>query len=124
MKELLNLQIGKRYTIVRQGGMGFVFASHVEITDVKNEPYAQYTESIRLVFKLKGKRNLREMRFLPRDPYLVWEGWQVVNTEMYVESSQENGFTVRKSLASFDPESFARAKRSVSHLPIIEYSAY
>lgn len=124
MKELLNLQIGKRYTVIRQNDMGFIFASHVEITGIKNEPYAQYGESIRLVFKLKGKRNLRQMRFLPHNLYLVWEGWLAVNTEMYIESSQENRFTVQKSLRSFDPEYFERAKRSVSHSPIIEYSAH
>ncbi|MBS1983212.1 MAG: hypothetical protein JST16_03490 [Bdellovibrionales bacterium] len=121
MKELTQLEIGKRYTIVRQGDMGFVFKSHVEIVGAKLEPYAQYPESVLLTFKLRGKRNLRGMRFCPRDSYIVWEDWLSVNTEMFVETTEQSGMIVRKSLASCDPEYFERAKRSVSEMPLIEY---
>jgi hypothetical protein len=124
MKEITQLEIGKRYTIVRNDDMGFVFKLHVEIIEIKNEPYAQYPESILLIFKVKGKRNLRQLRFLPRDPYLVWNGWLEINTDMYAETAEECGFIVRKSLLSFDREYFERAKRSTTEQPIIDYKAY
>ncbi|MBS1983598.1 MAG: hypothetical protein JST16_05440 [Bdellovibrionales bacterium] len=121
MKELTELQVGNRYTIVRQGDMGFVFKVHVEIVLVKVEPYAQHPESVRLIFKLKGKRKLRELRFRPRDPYIVWRDWLSVNTDMIVERREENGMVVSRSLLSCDPEYFERAKRSVAEKPLIEY---
>lgn len=124
MKELTQLQTGKRYTIVRQGSMGFVYSEHIELVEVTNEPWAQYQETIRLIYKLKGKRNLRQTRFCPRDSYLVWEGWLSVNTDIFVETTEENGFIVRKSLGSCDREYFERAKRSVNTSPFIECKAH
>jgi hypothetical protein len=73
-----------------------------------------------LIFKLKGKRNLRQIRVIGRDDYLVYEGWVAVNTEMYVEEEQVGGMTVRRSLASCDIEYLLRAKRSVAQAPLIE----
>lgn len=121
MKELTNLQIGKRYTIVQHGIMGFVVKSHLKLIGVKVEPYAGHSETVRLIFKLKGKRSPGERRFCPRDPYIVWENWLPVNTDMIVETEERNGMTIGRSLPSCDPEYFERAKRSVSQQPLIEY---
>lgn len=122
MKNLSALKIGSRYTLVKMGDMGFPFAAHLELVDRKITPYAQYAETVLLTFKLKGKRNLRELRIFERDDYLIYEGWVAVNTEMYVETlpPSPGGLTCKRSLTSFDVEYLLRAKRSVAQAPLIE----
>lgn len=120
MKQLMALKPGQKYTFVKMGDMGFPFALQLQLIDQKIEPYAQYAESVVLIFKLKGKRNLRQIRIIGRDDYLVYEGWVPINTEMYVEEEKVGDMTVRRSLSSCDIEYLLRAKRSVAQVPLIE----
>lgn len=120
MNRLTALKTGHRYTLVKMGDMGFPFALHLELVEQKIEPYAQYAATVLLIFKLKGKRKLRQVRIFGHDDYLIYEGWVEVNTEMYVEEDKSGLMTVRRSLASCDIEYLLRAKRSVAQAPLIE----
>ena len=120
MKELTALIVGQRYTVVKMGDMGFCFSVQFELVEKRVEPWAQYAESVVLIFKQKNKRNLKQIRFTGRDDFLVYEGWVEANTEMFVEEDKSGPFTVRKSLSSCDIEYLLRAKRSVPKAPLIE----
>jgi hypothetical protein len=120
MKPLSTLKIGSRYTVVRFGEMGFLYARQIELVQYKVEPYAQYPESEILIYREKGKRKIAGTRFLPNDDYLVYKGWIDVKTEMFVsESDSPTGFRCKQSLLSFDREYFNRAKASVSQAPLM-----
>lgn len=118
MEQLKKLETGKTYTMVRTGGMGFVFSVTFVLQEIRVERYAQYPESVVLVVKPKGKRKLAGYRFVPRDTYAVWAGEVQANTEMYVESETRDGFTIKKSLGSCDPEYMRRAIKSVNQAPV------
>ena len=120
MEQLKQLEIKQKYTLVKMGDMGFCFKVQFELIEIKNEPWAQYPESVLLIFKEKRKRNLRAIRFLPRDNFLVYSGFVDANTEIGISTSQGDGYTVTKSLMSCDVEYLFRAKRSVEQTPIIE----
>ena len=121
MKELSALKAGHRYTLVKLNDFGFPYKANLELVEQKIEPYAQYTETMLLTFKLKGKRNLRQLRIFERDNYLVYDGWIEINTEMFVEELPGvAGLVIQKSLRSFDDEYFSRAKKSVPQVPLIE----
>ena len=122
MEQLKNLKVGLKYTLIKMGEMGFCYKIQFELVEIRVEPYAQYAESILLVFKEKRKRNVRGIRFLPRDSFLIFDGFVEANTEMYVEDlPSANGVTCKISLASCDVEYLYRAKRSVTQAPLIEY---
>ena len=119
MKALNALKEGQRYTVVKMGDMGFCYSVQLELVEKRVEPWAQYAESVLLIFKQKSKRNLRQLRFVERDDFLVYEGWVEANTEMFVEEDNSGPMTI-KSLASCDIEYLLRAKRSVAKAPLIE----
>ena len=120
MKALNALKEGQRYTVVKMGDMGFCYSVQLELVEKRVEPWAQYAESVLLIFKQKSKRNLRQLRFVERDDFLVYEGWVEANTEMFVEEDNSGPMTIKKSLASCDIEYLLRAKRSVAKAPLIE----
>jgi hypothetical protein len=121
MKQLLALNAGEKYTIVRYGEMGFVFAVQLIVNAFEVKPYAQYRESVYLIFRKKGARKASAMRFFPNDDYLVYSGWVEVNTSMFVSISvSASGMTCRTSLLSCDREYLHIAKRSVPAAPIFE----
>jgi hypothetical protein len=120
VKQLSVLQTGNKYTLVKMGDMGFCFSVQFELVEKRIEPWAQYAESALLIYKQKGKINLRQIRILERDDFLVYEGWVEANTEMYVEEDRSGPFIVKKSLMSCDIEYLLRAKRSVQKQPLIE----
>ena len=120
MNQLYALQVFQKYTLVKMGDMGFCFSIQFELVERRAEPWAQYTETMLLIFKEKRKRNLRQVRLLKRDDFLIYDGWVDVNTEMFVEEDTSGPFTVRKSLMSCDIEYLLRAKRSVPKPPLIE----
>ena len=121
MKQLSVLKIGQKYTLVKLGDFGFPFTLQLELVEHKIVPYAQHRETALLTFKLRRKRNPRQLRIFERDEYLVYEGWVEVDTEMYVKTLPAiNGLTCKQSLRSFDNEYLMRAKRSVPQPPLID----
>ncbi len=121
MNTLRDLKPAEKYTIVRFGEMGFLFSVQLTLIRVDIKPFAQYPESVVLVFRKKCGRAPSGLRFLPNDDFLVYEGWVNVNTEMYVSSSvSPTGMNCKQSLLSFDREYLMIAKRSVGKEPLFE----
>lgn len=116
---LTQLERGQKYTLLTQGIFGAV-ASKIILQDIIVEPWAQYSESVQLVFKLKGKRNPRASRFYGRESCAVWLGWVEVNTDPFCTPEVSgSGLTVRRGrYASCDSRFFTDALASVSATPI------
>ncbi|MBX3041650.1 MAG: hypothetical protein KF789_13170 [Bdellovibrionaceae bacterium] len=116
---LTQLERGQKYTLLTQGGFGAI-AQKIVLQDIKVGPYAQYSESVQLIYKPKGKRNLSGSRFHGIASCVVWAGWVDVNTDPFKPSEiSSTGMVVRSSrYSSFDSRYFTDAIASVSATPI------
>lgn len=117
---LAQLKVGERYTLLTQGIFGAI-ASKMTLVDVKVVPYAQYSESVKLIFKVKGKRKLSGCYFYGRESCVVWQGWVDVDTNFLkpAEVCEATGMTVRKSkYTSCDSRHFDDAVKSVTASPV------
>lgn len=121
---LTSLKKGERYTLLTMSGFGIgVCASVFTLQDVKVSEYAQYSESVQLIFKLKGARTLQGMRFHGSKSFAIWKGWHNIKTDAFSspEVTESNGtqVTVSRSLySSFDERYLTDAIASVSTAPL------
>ena len=118
--DFLKLETGKRYTLLTMSCFG-IGASCVQFTmeTVKFGKYAQYEDSVELVFKLKNKRNLRGMRFYGNNSFAVWEGWIQSNTNAFEAFPCSIFPQAQKSkYLSFDKRYLTDAIASVSAKPL------
>lgn len=124
LDDLKKLEAGKRYTLVGMGEFGFPYQVQMVLEEVRVEPYAQYPESILLIYKQRNKRSLRQIRFYGNKGALVWDGWVFPDTEMYrtkeFKDYDSGAALVQRSFRCFDPRYFIVARNSVSSTPIIE----
>lgn len=119
MKQILDLKIGEKYTIVRYSDLGFLFSVQLTVQKTDTVPWAQYAETVILWYRKKFERKPKGMRFCPRDQFLVFSGWVEVNTDMWVEKGTSGaGFATKKSLPSFSQEYLKRALASVPAKPL------
>lgn len=119
--ELTNLKIGEKYTLLTQGFFGAV-ASKITLIEVKIGPYAQYQESVQLIFKEKGKRSLSGKRFYGIESCVVWLGWIDVDTDPLSEPEDNGIMLVRRSkYASCDSRFLTDAVASVSQKPVFSH---
>lgn len=102
--ELTVLEKGERYTLLMMSDFGIgAHSMQFTLEDIKVSPYAQYSESVHLVFKLKGTRKLRGLRFYGSKSLAIWKGWQNIATETFTAPTVSGDFIVRKSrYSSFD----------------------
>lgn len=117
---MITLKPGLQYTLVKYGEIGFVFAVKMTLAEIRVESYAQYPETTMLVFKQKGKRKLRGLRLMPRDRFIIWEGWVDPNVDIYARTvdtsfGPNTGF---ESFLSFSEEYMTRALASVPAPPL------
>lgn len=122
-KKLLELKKGAKYTIVRSGGMGFVFSVCCVLEEVRVEPYAQYPETFLLVVKPQRKRSLVGYRVYNspgRGELVIWEGYENPNVDMFGPARPSvTGMVVRESrYSSCDPRYMIDAFNSVSKEPV------
>ena len=118
--ELLSLEKGKRYTValMNEFGIGVSVLKFV-LEDSKAAPYAQYSESVALKFKIKGKRNSSGLRFYGSKSFAIWEGWVDVNSEAFTVPIFENGLSCQRSrYSSFDGRYLTDAIESVRTKPL------
>ncbi len=118
--ELLSLEKGKRYTIalMNEFGIGISVLKFV-LEDSKAAPYAKYSQSVALKFKIKGKRNSSGLRFFGSKTLAVWEGWVDVNSEAFTVPTFENGMSCQRSrYSSFDDRYLTDAIASVATKPL------
>ena len=119
---LTTLEKGQKYTVLVSSALGIgVVAIQFTLEDIKVSTYAQYPESVQLVFKAKGKRKFQGMRFHGRESCVIWQGWVEVDTNALTEPKEDSktGFICRASkYASFDTRYMTDAIASVSTQPL------
>lgn len=122
LEQFKALKVGGQYTFVKFGEFGFPYHKKITLLEIRVQPYAQYPETVALVFKEKGKRKASGVRFYGQDyeQYLIYEGHHDVNTEAFVKTIEGPFSVAKQSLASFDGEYLTRAKASVNGQPVIE----
>lgn len=64
-----------RMTIAAQSEFGGVYFLHVTMTGAEIKPYAQYPESLLLLFKKRGGRTTYGMRVYGDKPIAIFSGW-------------------------------------------------
>ena len=118
--QLTTLSKGERYTLVTMSDFGIgVHSTQFTLEDVKVSHYAQYSESVQLIFKIKGTRKLRGLRFHGSKSFAIWKGWQNVNTEAFTVPHISNGFICRESrYSSFDDRYLTDAIASAPIAPL------
>ena len=124
LNKLTELQPGKRYTVVGMGEFGFPYQFQIVLTEVRVERYAQYPQTFLLIFKQKGKRLPRQLRFYDTRSVIVWEGWVSPNTNMYpftsIKDYDSGPVTVRTGYPCFDKRYMQIARDSVKAIPLVE----
>lgn len=118
--QLLELKPNDRYTIAFMGEMGFCHSIQFTLESSRSGRFAQYEESVELIFKPKGKRSLRSLRFYGSKTFAVWQGWIEVNTDFFGPASS-NGFVTTQTsrYLSCDERYLTDAIASSSATPII-----
>lgn len=118
---LLSLEKGKRYTIALMSDFGIgVSVLKFVLENSKAAPYAQYSESVALKFKIKGKRNFSGLRFYGSKSFAVWEDWVDVNSEAFTAPTFQNGLSCQRSrYSSFNERYLTDAIASVATKPLI-----
>lgn len=115
------LEVGKMYTMFKYGEFGFPATAQFKLVKKEVAPYAQYPQSLLLMFVIKGKRKTSGVRLYGNNRVAIWEGLENPNSEMYgAPSVGECGVTVRKSIgSSFSNCYMERALKSVEAKPIV-----
>jgi len=117
---LTALERGQQYTLLVMSGFGIgAIAMRITLEDVKVSAYAQYPESVQVIFKQKGKRALQGMRFHGSTSVAVWNGWQDIDTNAFTAPTISNGFVCRSGrYLSFDSRYLTDAIASAAASPI------
>lgn len=119
INQLLNLIPEQKYTICKMGEFGFPISWKITLKSVKVGPYAQYKNSVCLMFVLKGKRKVTGIRLHgDYQQFMIFEGHVDLDTEMFVKNFSDGS---KSSLESFSPEYMIRALKSTSQKPVISY---
>lgn len=118
--DLLNLETGKRYTVIVDNEMGFgVNAVQFTFHSAKVGRYAQYENSVELIFTPKRKRNLHSIKFYGKKDFALFEGWIEVDTNPFGAPEDQGVMIVRKmKYSSCDSRFMDDAIASVNGAPI------
>ncbi|MEW5569645.1 LPD29 domain-containing protein [Rossellomorea marisflavi] len=90
-----DLQEGDKVTMFYISDWGSIVTSRMTISSVKNEPYAQYKDAVRVTYKPQKKKSLFYTHFYSN--LLVYRGWHSLPVDVLHTLSQGNGFQVTKS---------------------------
>lgn len=118
--DLLNLECGKRYTVIVDNEMGFgVSAVQFTLHETKTGRYAQYENCVELIFTPKKKRNLHSLKFYGRRDFAIFEGWVEVNTDPFSAPEDQGIMVVRRmKYSSCDSRFMDDAIASVKATPL------
>ncbi len=117
---LTTLEKGQRYTIatISEFGIG-INAIQFTLENITVSPYAQYSESVQLIFKIKGTRKLRGLRFHGSKSFAIWQGWHEIRNDAFTAPTISNGLVCKQSLyMSFDKQYLLDAIKSTSVSPL------
>ncbi len=118
--DLLNLEVGKRYTVIVENDMGFgVNAVQFTFHSSKLGRFAQYENAVELIFTPKKKRNLHSIKFYGKKDFALFEGWVDVNTDAFSAPEDQGIIVVRRmKYSSCDSRFMDDAIASVKETPL------
>ncbi|MBX2993186.1 MAG: hypothetical protein KF681_00125 [Bdellovibrionaceae bacterium] len=118
--DLLNLEVGKRYTVIVENDMGFgVNAVQFTFHSSKLGRFAQYENAVELIFTPKKKRNLHSIKFYGKKDFALFEGWVDVNTDAFSAPEDQGIIVVRRmKYSSCDSRFMDDAIASVKATPL------
>jgi putative lipoic acid-binding regulatory protein len=90
-----DLQQGKKLTIFRVGAIGTLSTNQVTFDSFENSTFAQYTDVVKLIFKMPRKQGLYSMDCY--NDLLIYDGWLELPKTVLYDVSESNGFIVSSS---------------------------
>lgn len=119
-RDLLKLEIGKRYTLLVNSEMGLgVAAVQLTLEETRAGHYAQYDDAVEVIFKKKGARNLRAINFHGNKSYAIFDGWITVNTDPFGPVIKDGPISHQRSkYLSFDDRYMTDAIASAGVPPL------
>ncbi|RXZ78149.1 hypothetical protein EBB07_29280 [Paenibacillaceae bacterium] len=126
LKELISvfadispLQEERKVTIVKLSEFGFPVAFQTVIKKVVVKPYAQYSESLRILHRPKRKRSNYENIILPDESILVYDGWINVDIDSTKNITESKHFIIKQSkYRCFDKRYMIDLFNSIDATPI------
>lgn len=118
--DLLNLESGKRYTVIVKNSMGFgVNAIQFTLHEAKIGRYSSYEECIEIVFTPKKKRDLHSLKFARQTDVALFEGWVEVDTDPF-SAPEDQGIMIVRSMkySACDSRFMDDAIKSVKATPL------
>lgn len=118
--DLLNLESGKRYTVIVENEMGFgVNAVQFTFHSSKLGRFAQYENAVEVIFTPKKKRNLHSIKFYGKKDFALFDGWVDVNTDPFSAPEDQGVMVVRRmKYSSCDSRFMDDAIASVNATPL------
>lgn len=96
-----DLKQGQKITIVRDGAFVMPSVTLATVESVTHEQYAQYTDSVKVNVKIKGKRGLYSVRFYRQDS-AVYDGWlEDLPRSLFFEEVREGTNGLRCEMSRF-----------------------
>ena len=115
---------GEKYTLFHLGEFGFPIAWKITLLDYEYTTYAQYSDVVKLTFKMFRKRNTYQ-HYLHHESFAIFKGWQDLKKEDMVNVlSEENGVkTVMSKYSCFDSR-YIEDGLSLLENPVVIYKNY
>lgn len=121
MENLKNIQVGQKITVGRYNDFGFFTAIKMTVHEIRVESYAQYPETVAIIFKGPRQRKLRIVRFFPETKYVVWAGHVEPDTNIWASTKTDSsGVIVRRSESCFSEFYAQKAIDSLLQKPIFQ----
>lgn len=117
--KILSSKINQKITIFKHNDFGFPVATKCILHEVKVKDYAQYKDSIFLIFTPKGKRTKYQIILHGYESVLFYDNHIELNKEMY---TQELSSGMKQSELSFSKNYIQNAKNSTDKKPFLELS--
>ena len=117
------LKQGEKYTVVGFTDFGYPYSIQFRLIKAEVESYAQYDESLNLIFRKKNARKHNScLVFLPKQEFIIWEGWVNPDVDMWKGNKEiKEDMIIREALFPFDHQYLKNAIESVDKDPIIIY---
>lgn len=121
-RDLLKLEIGKRYTILVESEFGLgVHAIQFTLEKIRVGRFAQYAHCIDLIIRIKRKRDPRVIQFYGKKSFAIFQNWIDINTDPLGPVDNSGPLSCRQSkYLSFDDRYMTDAVASAGETPLYQ----
>ena len=109
-------RINQKITIFKHNDFGFPSTVKCTLNEVKVKGYAQYKDSLFLIFTPKGKRTKYQVILKGYESILIYDDHIDLNAEMYTEIINED---MKQSEVGFSNNYFKNALNSTEKTPFL-----